>query len=73
MIDFVAENDGIRYLLVVINIFSKKLYVRPLKTKTMKEVTMSMESILKEIIHKIANIQSDNGSLLKNDVFKHCV
>lgn len=67
---FANENDNIRYLLVVIDIFSKKLFVRTLKTKTMTEVTKNMESILKEINNKVTNIVSDNGSEFKNTQFK---
>lgn len=59
--NFIEENDNIRFLLVAIDIFSKKLYVRPLKTKAMTEVTKKMESILKEIASPIGHILSDHG------------
>jgi hypothetical protein len=39
-------NGGIKYLLVVIDIFSRFLCVRPLKNKTGKEVVTGFESIL---------------------------
>lgn len=70
MSEFAEENDGCTFLLVVIDIFSKKLYVRPLKRKTMKEVAENMEDILKDIKYKVTNIQSDNGTEFKNKVFK---
>jgi hypothetical protein len=41
------ENDGYIYFLVVIDIFSKYAWARPLKTKTAKEVTDALSDILK--------------------------
>lgn len=67
---YTDENDNIRYLLVVIDIFTKKLFVRTLKTKSMSEVSSNMESILKDIKHQVTNIISDNGSEFKNSQFK---
>lgn len=42
-------NKNYKYILAVIDCFSKFLYVRPLKTKTAHEVTDAFESILKEV------------------------
>lgn len=41
------ENNGIKYLLFVIDIFSKYLWVEPLKNKTAKDVVKALQNILK--------------------------
>jgi len=41
-------NDGINYLLCVIDVFSKYLHVVPLKSKTGPSVTAAFQSILKD-------------------------
>ena len=42
------KNDGIKFLLVAIDVFSKSLFVRPLKTKTGKEVKAALEDIFRK-------------------------
>ncbi len=42
------HNDGFKYLLMVIDIFSKKAYMHVLKNKTTAEVVRASESIFKE-------------------------
>ena len=42
------KNDGNRYMLTVIDIFSKIAFVRVLKNKSGAEVTRALDSILKE-------------------------
>lgn len=61
MIPYASENDGMKYILTVINIFSKKAYVRALLNKTGKEVTKAMKSILDSMDHPIRLIHVDNG------------
>ena len=39
------ENDGVKYLLFVIGIFSKYMWVEPLKNKTAKEVVKGFQHI----------------------------
>src|SRR5215468_9978816 len=63
-------NKGFKYILNVINCFSKKAFARPLKTKSAKDVTMGMEEILKEIGTPIDHIQSDDGKEFFNALFK---
>ena len=43
MANLANENDGIRFLLCAINILSRKLWVRSLKSKTAKEVLRAMK------------------------------
>ena len=42
------DNNGIKYLLTVIDIFSKFVWIGPLKRKTGQEVAITFSSILKE-------------------------
>jgi len=43
-------NDGIKYLLTVIDVFSKFLHIVPLKSKTGNAVTSAFQTILKDPI-----------------------
>ena len=45
---FSKDNNGIKYLLTVIDIFSKFVWIVPLKRKTGKEVSSAFLRILKE-------------------------
>ena len=42
------KNDGIKFLLVAIDVFSKSLVVGPLKTNTGKEVEAALEDIFRK-------------------------
>lgn len=70
MIPFKDENNGFKYLLTAIDIFSKKAYARALKTKTGAEVTKAMSSILSEIGTSPKNIHSDQGKEFFNRDFQ---
>lgn len=50
-----------KYCLTAIDIFSKKAYARPLKTKTGREVTAAMKSILDSIDRPVKNLHVDMG------------
>lgn len=50
-----------KYCLTVIDIFSKKAYARPLKTKTGREVTEAMKSVLDSINRRVKNLHVDMG------------
>ena len=67
-------NDGYKYLLVVIDVFSKYSWVRILRRKTGKEVNKALESIFDADKRKPQNIQSDKGkefiSILSKSFFK---
>ena len=45
---FSKDNNGIKYLLTVIDIFSKFVWIVPLKRKTGQEVANAISRILKE-------------------------
>ena len=59
------ENDGFRFILTVIDIFSRYAWARPLKTKTGKEVANAFKNIFQEgRIPK--RIQTDQGKEFEN-------
>lgn len=54
-------NSNYKYLLIVIDGFSKYLWVRKLKTKLTKEVSEQMEDIFKKSKRVCRNLQTDFG------------
>lgn len=58
------ENDGIRYLLFVMDIFSRFLWVKPLKDKTAKSVLEGLKEVFKE--RKPIRLRVDKGSEFVN-------
>lgn len=58
------HNDGIKFLLITIDVFSRFLWVVPLKSKTGKEVMHACEIILKHKTPKC--IRSDKGTEFTN-------
>uniref|UniRef100_A0A674NX61 Integrase catalytic domain-containing protein n=1 Tax=Takifugu rubripes TaxID=31033 RepID=A0A674NX61_TAKRU len=63
------HNDGYNYLLTVIDIFSKKAYVRALKRKSAAEVVKAFESIF-ESSQTPEKIQTDAGKEFFNKSFE---
>lgn len=59
MIPYARVNKGYKYMMTVINAFSKYAYAVPLKTKTGKEVTRALEPIL--TANRMKYLQTDNG------------
>ena len=59
------KNDGVKFLLVAINVFSKYLFVRPLKTKMVKEVKAALEDIFRKG-HKPKKCCFDQGKEFSN-------
>ena len=68
MMNLAEDNDGVKYLLFAIDVFSRKIWVRPLKNKTAKIVLSAMKDILEEV--KPKKIRSDKGSEFANQWFK---
>lgn len=67
MIPYARENNGYKYLLTLIDCFSKKAYAAPVKDKTAKNVTAAMVSILPD---NVKNLQTDQGNEFFNSEFK---
>ena len=63
-------NNGIRYLLTVIDVLSKYAWVVPLKNKTGKEVVKVFERILKTSQRKPQNLQTDKGKEFYNGLMQ---
>ncbi len=64
-----TENDGYRYLLVCIDVFSKFAWIIPLKNKTGPSLVEAFELILKSG-RKPQKIQTDQGTEFFNRPFK---
>ena len=63
-------NEGIRYLLCVIDIFSKYAWVVPLKYKKGVTIVNTFQSILDNSKRKLNKIWVDQGSEFYNSHFK---
>ena len=55
------ENDGVNYLLVVIYVFSKYVWVRPMKNKTVHSLLEAFDSVLSEG-RKPEKLRTDKGT-----------
>ena len=60
MVKFAKSNQGVRFILVVIDVFSKYLWLRPLKDKKGTSIVEAFESIFKEG-RKPERIRTDKG------------
>lgn len=70
MIPYAKQNNGYKYILVVINAYSKYAWAEPLKSKSGKEVACAMEKILKKLKVKPNNFQTDMGKEYYNFNFR---
>jgi hypothetical protein len=68
MTTYEKENDGFKFILTCIDVFSKKAHAMSLKNKNQNSTTDAMEKILKNSIPK--RIQADKGSEFFNIKFK---
>ncbi|KAK3092447.1 hypothetical protein FSP39_002935 [Pinctada imbricata] len=59
------NNNGVKYLLVIIDIFSRYLWVEPLKNKTGKEVIKGFNNVFAQG-RKCAKLRTDKGSEFTN-------
>ena len=63
-------NRGYRYILVVINVFSKYVWAEPVKTKSGKDVATAMKTILLTLKTNPQNLQTDRGTEFFNQHFQ---
>jgi len=61
-------NDGYRYLLTAIDVFTKRALAIPLKTKSGREVTLAFDLILRDV--RFNMVQTDKGTEFKNAQFQ---
>lgn len=69
MIPYSKFNRGYRYILIVINAFSKYVWAYPLKTKTGSDVTNAMKELLLSLKNTPKNLQTDMGKEFYNKQF----
>ena len=63
-----TNNNNIKYLLIAVDVFSRMMFVVPLKNKTALSVTCAMEEIIKST--HCDKINTDNGSEFISNEFK---
>ena len=67
--DVVKENDGVNYLLVVIDVLLKYVWVRAMKNKTARSLLEVFDSILSEG-RKPEKLRTDKGTEFVNESFQ---
>lgn len=70
MIPYAKQNRGFKYILVVIDVFSKFVWAEPVKNKSSVEVTKAMKKIFSSIKQTPKNLQTDQGKEFYNKDFK---
>lgn len=71
MIPYSSQNRGYRYILMVIDVFTKRAWAKELKNKTGEEVTKAMTSIFsKNLEHIPRNLHTDQGKEFYNQNFQ---
>ncbi|XP_041376686.1 uncharacterized protein LOC121389141 [Gigantopelta aegis] len=70
MVSLAKYNDGVRYLMMIIDLFSRYLWVLPLKSKTGNDVVDALTEFWKLESRKRKLFQSDSGSEYKNHKVK---
>ena len=72
MIDYkTSNNKGFRYILIIIDNFSKYLWAIPLKNKYSQTITNEVSNILSTSKRKPLKIESDRGSEFYNSIFQN--
>jgi len=64
-------NDNYKYILIIIDVFSKFVFAKPLKTKSAKEVTENIKSIINESGRKPIYFLNDRGKEYENATLKN--
>jgi len=67
---YAKENNGFKFLLTVIDTFSKYAWAIPIKTKTSENVTQAMQNIFVKSKRYPQNLQTDDGKEFFNKIFK---
>ena len=69
MIPYAEENQDYKYLLTVIDTFSKYAWAEPVKTKSGKDVTEAFSKVLTRMTTPVRNLQTDDGKEYFNKDF----
>jgi transposase InsO family protein len=70
MKDLAAFNDNVHYLLVVIDLYSRLLFVKPLVSITSKHIIQAFDEILSEVVWTTSRLVTDDGSEFTNKTLK---
>ena len=70
VINISKQNKGYKYLLTVVDVFSKYVWVEPIKNKTGQAVREAFEKILKQG-RKPIHLQTDDGREFSNKTFQN--
>ena len=73
MMRYKSENDGYGFFCVFIDIFSRYLYTRPMKTLSGQEMVNTTRSVINESEDKPDILRTDQGSEYKNKDFRKFV
>lgn len=68
--EYAKHNDGVKYLLVVIDCFSKFMFVEPLKRKTTEAIIDAFKKIFKRTGVKCYRLASDKGGEFASKKFR---
>ena len=71
IIHYAKQNNNYKYILTVIDFFSKHSYCYPLKSKTPNEIINSFKDIFKKSKRKSNFIQSDEGNEFTNKLVQN--
>ena len=71
MIPYAKINRGYKYILVVIDCFSKYVWAVPVKSKDAQQIATAMETILSKIVRLPKNLQTDQGKEFYNVKFQN--
>lgn len=69
--NYKRESRGYKYLLCVLDVFSRKLFIRKLRKKDTQTVVRKFESILHEVNRTPEKIVVDKGSEFKSEIFQN--
>ena len=64
--DFKYANNGNKFILVLIDVFTKKAYARPVKRKNKFDMSLAMNSILQNLDHYPNTLITDEGLVFYN-------
>ena len=72
MSNYANKNKGVKFILMVVDQFTKKLYTAPCKTKSKGDVKAGFEKIFQyDTIARPNILYSDNGKEFKNDIVRN--
>ena len=69
--DFSRQNSGIKYLLSVIDSYTKKAWVQPLKSKNAETFLAAFKRVINSAVDPPKTLISDKGAEMKNQLFKN--